>query len=199
MANKLAGQKAKYTKAIAEYNRTEDDLRKQVAVRQMLEVLNEAPANGFTEADVTGGKEPPSEVRRLLEEGIVPPTSPAEDPDVPVRQLEQMVDTSDLHEEGCGDQIVYAYGYRCAPDRLKIGQTNVDVVGRVTGQITTSTPDKPTIFLVLRTDNCRALERTIHGILQLRHRKVIGGGDEWYLTTRDELLEIYRMISGFAR
>ena len=122
--------------------------------------------------------------------------SPPEDPDQLVRLIERMVDTSDLHEEGNGDQFVYAYGYRCAPDRLKVGRCDGDVMGRVTRQIHTSTPDKPVLFLVVRTQDCRALEKAMHGVLQLRRRKVTGGGDEWYLTTRDELLELYRMING---
>jgi hypothetical protein len=33
MANELAGQKAKFTKALTEYNSTEDEARKQVAAR----------------------------------------------------------------------------------------------------------------------------------------------------------------------
>jgi hypothetical protein len=33
---------------------------------------------------------------------------------------------------------------------------------------------------------------TMDGILRLQRLKVTGGGDEWYLTTRDELLAIYR-------
>jgi hypothetical protein len=195
MANKLAGQKAKFTKALAEYNSTEDEARRQVALRQMCEVLLEARQHGFTEAEVTGGRDIPGEVQRMIDEGFS--SQPiVEDPDQLVRQLEQKVDTTDLHEEGSGDQSVYAYGYRCAPDRLKIGRCDGDVIGRVISQIHTSTPDKPTLFLVVRTQDCRALEMAVHGLLQLRRRKITGGGDEWYLTTRDELLDIYRMIVG---
>ena len=108
MANKLAGQRAKYTKALAEYNKTEDDVGKEGPLRKMLEVLLEAPHNGFAEAEVASGQEIPSEVQRLMEEGVPVPTSPPEDPDQLVRQIERMVDTSDLHEEGNGDQFVYA-------------------------------------------------------------------------------------------
>src|SRR5471032_2511464 len=98
MANKLAGQKAKYTKALADFNITEDDARKQGAVHRMAEVIREAPLNGFVEGEVTGGKEIPSEVQRLMAEGVPVPMSPPEDPDQLVRQLERMVDTSDLQE-----------------------------------------------------------------------------------------------------
>jgi hypothetical protein len=198
MATKLAGQKAKYTKALVEYNSTEDDARRQNAQRQMSEVVLEAPQNGFTVAEVTGGKEIPSEIQRLIDNGISLPISPAEDPEQLVKQLERKVDTSDLQEEGNGEQFVYAYGYRCAPDRLKINRCEGDVIGCVTSQFHTSTPDKPTLFLVIRTSDCRALEMAMHGLLRLKQRKVVGGGDEWYLTTRDELLEIHRLISGLG-
>jgi hypothetical protein len=192
VANKLAGQKAKFTKALADYNSTEDETTRVAAATKMLEVLHEAPGNGFSEADVTGGRELPTDVQRQIIEGVLPPISPPEDPDQLVRQLEQRIDKSDLHEEGTGDQTVYAYGYRCAPDRLKVGRCDGDVIGRVTSQIGTSTPDKPVLFLVIRTHDCRALEMAMHGVLRLKRRKVTGGGDEWFCTTRDELLAIYK-------
>ncbi len=71
MANKLAGQKAKFTRALADYNSTEDPTRRLGAVRRMTEVLSEASTSGFTEADVTGGKEIPGEVRQLVPNGSV--------------------------------------------------------------------------------------------------------------------------------
>jgi hypothetical protein len=55
MANKLAGQRMKFTKARALYYQTDDESQRQDAVRKMAEVLAEAPANGFAEADVTQG------------------------------------------------------------------------------------------------------------------------------------------------
>ena len=88
----------------------------------MCEVLLEAPANGFTEAEVTGGKDVPGEVRRLVDEEVSPQSVATEDPEQLVRQLERNVDTADLLEAGAGDQILYAYGYRCSPDRLQVGR-----------------------------------------------------------------------------
>jgi T5orf172 domain len=196
MANKLAGQRAKFSKALADFNRTDDDEQKLGPVRRMFEVIRDASANGFSEAEVTSEREPPDEVRRLLAQGIDVSEASSEDPDQLVRQLEQMVDTSDLYEEGTGDQFIYAYGYRCAPDRLKVGRTDRDVIGRIARQIGTSTPEKPSLFLIMRTADCRALEKALHGVLTLRHLKITGGGEEWFRTTRDELLEICRLING---
>ena len=196
MANKRAGQKMKYTKAFTDYNRTDDEGKKLNALRLMATVIRDAPLNGFSENDVTEGKDIPAEVRHLIEDSTLPPSPVAENPEQLVRMVEQMVDVSELQEEGGGEQAVYAYGYRCAPDRLKVGRSNGDVIMRVTQQITTSTPDKPSLFLIFRTQNCRALEMALHGIMQVQGRKVLGGGDEWYQVTRQELLEIYRMIRG---
>ncbi len=88
----------------------------------------------------------------------------------------------------------YAYGYQCAPDRLKIGMATGDPIARVATQIGTSTPDRPQIVLVVRTPRARAFERALHAILELRDRRVIGGGAEWFLATRDELLDLVRDI-----
>jgi hypothetical protein len=196
MANKLAGQRAKFTKALADYQRTDDENKKRGAARRMAEVLTEAPANGFTEIEVTQGAEIPDEVRRLVEGGINSNGPSSDDPDQLTEELQQTVDTSDFQETGDGNQCVYAYGYRCAPDRLKVGRSDGDVINRIARQISTGTPDKPTLVLVIRTGDCRGLEKAIQGVLQVRGRKIIGGGDEWYITTRDELLQIHTLIIG---
>ena len=199
MANKLAGQKAKYTKALAEYNRTDETELKTGPARRMAEVLQQAPGSGFSEDDVTGGKDVPDEIRRLVAQGEMSDEPMAEDPEQLVELLQEMVDTSDVREEGEGIQFLYAYGYRCAPDRLKVGRADKDVIDRIADQISTGTPDKPSLFLTIRTSDCRLLERAIHGVLRLRNKKVGGGGAEWFLTTREELLEIYRFSISDSR
>jgi hypothetical protein len=70
------------------------------------------------------------------------------------------------------------------------------VIDRIARQISTGTPDKPALLLVIRTDDCTSLERAMQGVLEVRGRKVIGGGDEWYFVTRDELVQVYKMIVG---
>jgi hypothetical protein len=195
MANKLAGQRAKFTKALADYQRTDDEAKKQGAERRMAEVLSEAPANGFTETEVTQGAEILDEVRRLVERGVYSTDDTSSDDEL-TEELQQTVDTSDCREAGNGNQSVYAYGYRCAPDRLKVGRSDGDVVNRIARQISTSTPDKPALVLIIRTGDCRGLEKAIQGVLRVRGRKVIGGGDEWYMTTREELIQIHNLIIG---
>ena len=95
---------------------------------------------------------------------------------------------------GEGNASVYAYGYRCAPDRLKIGMTEGDTVQRIADQISTSTPDQPVLYLEIKTSLCRALERAIHGILEVCGRKVQGGGDEWFKATPEEIQSIYKFV-----
>ncbi len=118
------------------------------------------------------------------------------DPDVTEQQavqtVEQAVDASNVIRIGQGNGVVYAYGYRCCPDRLKIGFTQGDTVQRIAAQIGTSTPDKPTLFLEIRTNECRALERAILSVLEVRGRKIMGGGDEWFQTDREEVSAIYK-------
>ncbi len=36
----------------------------------------------------------------------------------------------------------------------------------------------------------------MHGFLRVRGRKIVGGGDEWFVTSRDELIDIYKAAMG---
>jgi hypothetical protein len=191
MANKLAGQKAKFTRARTAYYSTEDENTKRRALEQMAAVLEWAQHTAISEAEVTQGYEFPDEARRTL-----PPLgTPTEISDTEAeryeREIESAVDTSGMQERGSGAQCVYAYGYRAAPGLLKIGRCDKDVVFRITSQINTSTPGKPILWLLIKTDDCRSLEKALHGILQVRCRKEPGGGDEWFRTDVEELLEIH--------
>ena len=111
-----------------------------------------------------------------------------------IRTVEETVDTSDVTRIGEGTGVVYAYGYRCCEDRLKVGFTEANTVQRIAAQISTSTPDKPVLLIEIRSDQCRALERAIQATLETRGRKIAGGGAEWFKASRDEVLAIYRFI-----
>jgi len=95
-------------------------------------------------------------------------------------EIVESVDISDNVTIGDGLYTVYAYGYACSPDRLKVGSTEKDPIQRIAQQIGTSTPDKPRLYISIKTDKCRALERAIQLVLDVRGRKVEGGGDEWF-------------------
>jgi T5orf172 domain len=112
-----------------------------------------------------------------------------------IQQIAAAVDASDVLKVGTGDSVVYAYGYPCAPDRLKIGLTEGDTLQRIAAQIGTSTPDKPALKLEIRTHDCASLEKAIHATLQYRGQKIDGGGKEWFKTTRDEIVKIWEIVA----
>ena len=162
----------------------------------MAKYITAAPANGFTVEEVTQGQPyPAAEVQQHIGE-----TASDTEPDISeseaLQKVAEAVDTSDVVRLGEGLQVVYAYGYRCAPDRLKVGLSVGDPVQRIAAQISTSTPDRPVLMLEIRTHNCRALERAIHAILEYRDTKIRGAGAEWFNTSREDVIAIYRTIVG---
>jgi len=198
MANKLAGQRAKFSRARAIYFTAPDETARERAVELMAEVITNADRFGFTEDLVTQGEDVPDVVRdHLRRQGapILEADPVEEDPDALIRSLEAAVDATDVQEVGHGPQWVYAYGYCCAPDRLKIGSTTAEVEARIAAQIGTGTPDKPRLVLKIATHDCRALERALHGALRLRGKQIEGAGAEWFLVARDELVTLYREIT----
>jgi hypothetical protein len=191
----LAGQRAQFTWALNQYNATDDPVVSAKYAERMAKYIDAAPRNGFTVEQVTQGQSyPADEVARYLGQ----PAIGAGDPDISeeqaVQRLANAVDTSQVIREGEGTGVVYAYSYACTPDRLKVGMTDGDTVQRIAAQIGTSTPDRPVLLLEIRTNTCRALERAIHGVLETRAQKIVGGGAEWFKTSRDEVLAIYKFI-----
>jgi hypothetical protein len=190
----LAGQRAQFTWALNQYNQAEDPDDRARFAKTMAKYLAAAPSYGATPEDLIQGRSyPAEEVSKYLGD----PTT-AEAPGVSEEQaltlLAAAVDASAVVRLGTGAGVVYAYGYRCAPDRLKIGSTQNDAVQRIAAQINTSTPDRPTLYLEMRTDSCRALERALHRVLEVRGGKVEGAGAEWFKTTTEEVIEIYKFV-----
>jgi len=196
MANKLAGQRAKFTKALQDFNTTDENGVRAQAVDKMAQALRDAPSFGLGEDDVTQGQDVPAAVMEKLQAGTVEVAPASDDDEALVAEVATTVDTSELSEFGVGGSCVYAYGYACAPDRLKIGRADGDAVARVAAQITTSTPDKPRLVVVLHTDDAGALERGLHAWFQLRGRRLEGGGKEWFRVTKDEVIEAYHRLAG---
>ena len=192
----LAGQRAQFTWALGQYNLAENPEKQAFYARRMAKYVVAAPANGFTVEQVTQGQLYPSaEVAQYLAEAS---TDVDPDPDISegqaLREVEEAVDSSDVLRLGEGATIVYAYGYRCAPDRLKIGLTVGDTVQRIAAQISTGTPDKPVLLLEIRTHDCSSLERAIHAILEYRGAKISGAGKEWFKASREDVVSIYRSM-----
>jgi hypothetical protein len=190
----LAGQRAQFTYALNQYNLSEDAETRAKWARRMARYIAAAPANGFTVEEVTRGQiYPSSEVDQYLKD-----PGADDDPGITeeeaLRTVEEAVDTSDVMRSGEGTGVVYAYGYRCCQDRLKVGFTEGNTVQRIAAQITTSTPDKPVLLIEIKTNQCRALERAIQATLETRGRKIAGAGAEWFKAGRDEVQAIYEFI-----
>jgi hypothetical protein len=189
-----SGQRTQFTWHLNQYNLAEDAETKAKHARGMARYIAAAPANGFTVEQVTTGQiYPAAEVGQYLAA-----TGIDAEPDISegqaLREIEGAVDTVDVVRLGAGPKAVYAYGYRCAPDRLKVGLSEIDVVQRISGQITTSTPDRPVLLLEIRTHNCIALERAIHATLEYRGSKISGGGKEWFKASREDVVAIYESV-----
>jgi Meiotically up-regulated gene 113 len=67
-------------------------------------------------------------------------------------------------------------------------------VQRIAAQIGTGTPDKPVLHVEIKTNDCRALERAMHAVLEARGKRITGGGAEWFKVSREEILTIYQFI-----
>jgi len=197
MANKLAGQRAKFSRARAIFYSSDEEQKRQRAIQLMAEVLADAPLSGFSETDVTQGEDVPAPVRERAPADASASRGSEDDADTLINALAETVDISDVLGLGQGHEWVYCYGYACAPDRLKIGCTTGDVVARIAAQISTATPDRPVLKVRIATHDCHALERVLHGILRLRQRKVDGAGAEWFVATREEVVAIYKSAVSF--
>jgi hypothetical protein len=191
----LAGQRAQFTWALRQYNLAEDAERQAFYARRMAKYIAGAPGNGFAVEQVTQGQlYPEAEVERYLGEATTD-LGPDLSEGQALREVAEAVDVSDVIRLGEGATIVYAYGYRCAPDRSKIGLTVGDTVQRIAAQISTGTPDKPVLLLEIRTHDCSSLERAIHAILEYRGTKIPGAGQEWFKASREEVVALYRSIA----
>lgn len=195
--DKRRGQRMLLTKWIKIYNSTDGDNEKEMAARKLADVLAWAKSVGISPSEIAEDRDLPHRALELFAagEGISSSTEDAELRDA-VREVESSVNTASVTQLGEGVGKVYAYGYECLPGRLKIGRTDGDVVSRIVSQINASTPDRPKLYLVLATGNPGALERALHGALALRNRRVEGGGAEWFRTTVDEIITIYRLLLG---
>jgi len=119
--------------------------KKAYFAKRMAKYIAAAPANGFTVEQVTQGQlYPIAEVAQYL-----PTVSSDADPGISeeeaINAVAAAVDTSNVLKLGEGPKVVYAYGYGCAPDRLKIGLREGDAFQRIAAQISTGTPDRPII------------------------------------------------------
>jgi len=191
----LGNHQGNFTWARNAYNKSDDPETQDKFTKYMAKYLREGQEDGFNIDQITRGLAYPSEVDKYVSD-ITTVGLPAVSDDQAKKEIAESVDTTNVSRMGHGTTSVYVYGYACCPDRLKIGYATNDAVQRISDQIGTGTPDKPMLHIEIKTDDCRALERAIHAVLRFRGRKVVGGGDEWFKATKDEIVEIYEFIRG---
>lgn len=108
-------------------------------------------------------------------------------------------------EIGTGSSAVYVYYlplYRLTAEQrnesfwqCKIGRTDGDPLQRILSQAATALPEKPHVALIIKTNFSIEIENVIHDILTLRGRRIDDSpGTEWFLTSIEEVLSIYKFI-----
>ena len=121
-----------------------------------------------------------------------------------IEKIVKNVDTSKVKVIGRGSESVYLYyfpTYRQYSELFlgephwpcNIGRTIGDVKDRVSKQIGDQLPEKPKIALIIRTDDCEALENKIHEKLKWDNLED-AIGKEWFLTNPAEVEGIVKSI-----
>ena len=106
---------------------------------------------------------------------------------------------------GHGNQAVYIYyykryqtdyqkeGYEQWP--CKIGFSKQNAISRVEKQVITSSPEKPIIGAIIKTNDGYLLEQTLHSILKLFHQQIQNAtGKEWLMTNPQEIINLCRIL-----
>ena len=136
-----------------------------------------------------------------------------------IKKVVKNVDTSKVKVIGSGNQFVYLYyfpayklnsiyyikyvddSYETPIYPCNIGSTTGDVENRVSDQTGQQLPEKPKVALIIKTDDCAALETKIHDELKRTGFWLDpNSGDdvvgvEWFLTNPTEVEAIYKRIS----
>ena len=77
----------------------------------------------------------------------------------------------------------------------KIGMTTKNLWDRIYSQAATCFPEEPVVALIIKCDDAHTLEYNIHKVLKKKNQWVENApGKEWFLTSPDEIKEIYRSI-----
>ena len=129
-----------------------------------------------------------------------------------VARVVNNINDADVKILGKGRESVYLYYFPTyqlyckfvheVPDfPCNIGRTTGDVTDRIRDQIGQQLPEKPKIALILKTNDCKALETEIHNMLKRRQcwldpnsgANVIG--TEWFF---DEPVDVEELLSLFS-
>lgn len=89
----LAAQRAALTKALKSYRLTEDVDNKPIAAAKAANIINRAPALGFTQDEVSSGSEIPSEIRLLITRNGAA-ADPEGTPSIEAKEVVEAMDTT---------------------------------------------------------------------------------------------------------
>lgn len=114
--------------------------------------------------------------------------------------------TEDKSKEiGVGEETVYVYYYPIYKKyallnnqtewQCKVGMTTKNIWDRIYSQAATCFPEEPFIALIIKCDDARAVETLLHKILKNKNKWIESApGKEWFLTSPDEIENIYNAI-----
>ncbi len=105
---------------------------------------------------------------------------------------------------GEGNSSVYVYYYpayqklaEMNKDKLwecKVGMSERDPINRVLSQTGTALPERPTLALLIKTNDAKGLESTLHHFLTINNKKLPDSpGSEWFKTNPSEIEELYEV------
>jgi len=161
--------------------------------------LATTPSKGWWKIGTNNGATVEEEISEEIVENIIHDLTPTNEP-------EQKPDTV----IGDGSKAVYVYYlpiYRHVAEQkkenvwqCKVGKTDGEPLQRILQQASTALPERPHIAIQIKTNLPHELEKAIHHILTLRGRKIDNlPGQEWFLTSPDEVLSIYDFVINGAK
>ena len=106
---------------------------------------------------------------------------------------------------GKGKRAVYVYYYDTYKElallkgnkrwECKIGRTDVDPIARIFSQSGTCYPESPHLALIIYCEDSLLLEKAFHSILKINNKWLIDSpGKEWFLTSPEEIEQMYHSI-----
>ena len=105
-------------------------------------------------------------------------------------------DSDAIRTLGKGKSSIYVYYY---PTYWRLAEYEgkelwACKISRVKPQVRTEIPEPPEIKFFFKTDDPENLEQTLHNILKFRGKHIADAGKEWFMTSPNEIEEIYKNI-----
>ena len=142
----LTTHQSNFTWARNQYNKSDNPDDQAKYIRYMAKYLAEGLSDNFTQEQITHGKDYAAEVDKHISDATSD-ALPSISEDQARKEIEEAVDVDGVMRIGEGVAAVYAYGYRCCPDRLKVGYTAGGVVQRIAAKSLQAHQTNPSFIL----------------------------------------------------